>query len=80
MFVKHSLISAGIFCFLFLSAYFLNEMTKREFYEEMFIRSRQYEQVAKLVLRTESVFQPREYVKIGIIMTSVSETNKEEDK
>ncbi|MDQ0247213.1 hypothetical protein J2S09_004862 [Bacillus fengqiuensis] len=80
MLVTQSLISAGIFCFLFLSAYFLNETTKREFSKEMFIRSHQYEQMTKVALQTESIFRPREYVRIGIIMNSVSETNKQSDK
>ncbi|HWO95207.1 MAG TPA: hypothetical protein VNM45_02415 [Bacillus sp. (in: firmicutes)] len=80
MLVKHSLVSAGIFCLLFLGAYFLNKTAKREFYEEMFTRSYHYEQTAKVVLQTESVFHPREYVRIGAVMNSVSDTKQQGDK
>jgi hypothetical protein len=80
MFVKHGLISTAIFCFLLISAYFLNQTTNREFFEEMFIRSNGHEQLAKAVMQKESVFRPREYVRIGMMMSPAPETDEESDE
>jgi hypothetical protein len=46
----------------------------------MFIRPVNYEQMASIVTRTESVFQPREYVRIGIVMSTASEMAEETEE
>ncbi len=80
MFMKHIIVSVSIFAVMFISAYMLNHTTKRSFYEEMFIRPVNYEQMTSIITRTESVFQSREYVRIGVIMSPVSEIQEETDE